>query len=193
MKFLISLLLMLNVSVALGAYPKPTDIKFELDRTPYGERVSLGTQITDKKVHILRAQWDHAVQGSTTGSISLYDLDGKPAKLPINSIVTDCLIDVKTAITLNSSFAVNAPYFAFSTGVDGVKDLKANLPASALSTTSPIACLPVGTAATAIRITTESTPILTITSASHSAWSSTTPSVATAGKINVLIQYILSQ
>ena len=191
MKFLISLLLMLNVSVALGAYPKPTDIKFELDRTPYGERVSLGTQITDKKVHILRAQWDHAVQGSTTGSISLYDLDGKPAKLPINSIVTDCLIDVKTAITLNSTFAVNAPYFALKTGVDGVQDLKANVPASALS--GVVACIPVGTAATAIRITTESTPVLTITSASHSAWSSTTPSVATAGKINVLIQYILSQ
>lgn len=191
MKTILSLLLMLTASSAFAAYPKPTDIKFELDRTPYGERVSLGTQITDKKVHILRAQWDHAVQGSTTGSISLYDLDGKPAKLPINSIVTDCLIDVKTAITLNSSFAVNAPYFAFSTGVDGVNDLKANVPASALS--GVVSCIPVGTAATAIRITTESTPILTITSASHSAWSSTTPSVATAGKINVLIQYILSQ
>ena len=191
MKTILSLLLMLQATLALGAYPNPVDIKFELDRTPYGERVKLGTQITDKKVHILRAQWDHAVSGSTTGSINLLDLDGKAAKLPINAIVTDCLIDVKTAITLNSTFAVNAPYFALKTGVDGVQDLKANVPASALS--GVVACIPVGTAATAIRITTESTPVLTITSASHSAWSSTTPSVATAGKINVLIQYILSQ
>lgn len=189
MKFLLSLILMLNTAVALGAYPKPTDVKHELDRSPYGQRVSLGTQITDKKVHILRAQWDQAVQGSTTGSINLLDLDGKAAKLPINSIVTDCVIDVKTAITLSSAYQVNAPYFAFSTGVDGVKDLKANVAASALS--GLVACIPVGTAATGIRITTESTPILTITSAS---WpGTTTPSVATAGKINVLIQYILSQ
>lgn len=189
MKLLLSLALLALPTLALGAYPKPPDIKHELDRTPYGQRVALGTQITDKKVHILRAQWDRAVTPATTGSIQLLDHDGKPAKLPVNAIVTDCLIDVKTAITLNSAYQVNAPYFALKTGVDGVQDLKANVPASALS--GVVACIPVGTAATAIRITTESTPVLTITSAS---WpGTTTPSVATAGKINVLIQYILSQ
>lgn len=192
MKFLISLLLMLNTAVALGAYPNPVDVKFELDNSPVGARVALGTQVTDKKVHILRAQYDRANTLATTGSIELLDLDGKPAKLPINSIVTDCLIDVKTAPVLDSSVTNIAPYFAFSTGVDGVKDLKADVPASALS--GLVACIPVGTAATGIRITTESTPIMTITSASHAPpYSTTTPSVLTAGKINVLIQYILSQ
>lgn len=189
MKTFLSLLLMLQATVVLGAYPKPTDIKFELDRTPYGERVSLGTQITDKKVHILRAQFDLAKTSATTGSIELLDLDGEPAKLPINSIVTDCVIDVKTAPVLNTAYQVNAPYFAFKTGVDGVQDLKANIPASTLS--GLVACIPVGSAATAIRITTESTPVMTITSAS---WpGTTTPSVLTSGKWNVLIQYILSQ
>ena len=193
MKIFLSLILMLAPVLAFGAYPKPPAIRHELDNSPFGQHVSLGTQLVDKKVHILKAVWDNAVVGSTTGSISLLDADGKAAVLPVNSIVVDCLLDVKTPITLKSSFAVNAPYFAFSTGVDGVKDIKANLPASSFASAGLVACVPVGSAATAVRITTESTPIITITSASHSAWSSTTPSVATSGSINVLLYYILSE
>lgn len=197
MKTLFSLLLMLNSAMVFGAYPKPPEISFELDRSPYGQHVSLGTQLVNKKEHVLRAQWSQSASGSTTGSITLLDLDGKAAKLPVNSIVTDCLIHVVTPVTLSAShIASPTPYFAFRTGLDGSNDLKANTGAqtSAFSAAGLVACTPVGSAATSIRITTESTPVLVITSALHAPpYSTTTPSVATAGKINVLIKYILSE
>lgn len=194
MKTFLSLLLLLNTANAFAAFPKPPEVRYELNNSPYGERVQLGTQIIDKTVHVLKAVWDNSVVGSTTGSISLLDRDGKAAKLPVGAVVIDCTIEVKTGITLDTSVTRIAPYFALSTGVDGVKDLKANVPAASLATAGLVACIPVGSAATSIRITTESTPILTITSATHSPpYSTTTPSVATAGKLNVLIQYILSE
>ncbi len=191
MKLFLSFLLMLNTVVAFGAFPKPPDVRFELNTSPYGNHTQLGTQIIDKTVHVLKAVWDTGAIGSTTGTTQLLDRDGKPAKLPIGSVVVDCTIDVKTSVALTTSWAANAPYFAFSTGVDASKDLKGNIPASTLvSTGNMIACTPTGSAATNIRITTESTPFVTITSAANVL---TTPSVATAGKVNILIQYILSE
>jgi hypothetical protein len=50
-----------------------------------------------------------------------------------------------------------------------------------------MACVPVGSAATSIKLTANRTPTITITTASTTATHS-----LTAGKINVFIQYLLS-
>ena len=42
---------MLQATLALGAYPNPVDIKFELDRSPYGQRVALGTATLEATQH----------------------------------------------------------------------------------------------------------------------------------------------
>ncbi len=70
---------------------------------------------------------------------------------------------------------------ALSTG-QGAGDLKAALASSSYSTSSLITCIPAGTAASAIKMTADRTPTATISVSNF-----------LAGKVNVLIQYELSE
>lgn len=180
MKNFLFLILALVLSVgANAAYPSPQDTAFLMNQG-YGSTVQLGTQIVDKKVHILRAQYDYAVDGGLSGSYTLKDLDGKAAVLPDNAIVVDCLIDVITAMT-SSAF----PKVAFGTGQSST-DLKASNFLNAYSGLT--ACTPVGSAATSIKMTAQRNPTITVTTAS-----TTVAHSVLAGKVNVLIWWILGE
>jgi hypothetical protein len=168
----IALFLSLNV---FAAYDKPADARFKLNSSSLGSKVQLGDLVVDKKVHILRAQYDFAVGGGAVSTINMKDMDGKDAKIPDNAIVVDCVIDVLTAPTDAGATAT----IAIGTGQAG-NDLKA---ATAIASyTGLVACVPVGSAATMIKMTAERTPSVTIAG-----------EALTAGKLDVLVQYILSE
>ncbi len=133
----------------------------------------LGTTLFREQVHTLKAVYDFAKQGGAVGTVSLLGPDGKAAVLPKGAIVRDCLIDVLTAPTSGGS-----PTIALGTGQTGT-DLKA---ATAIASyTGLVVCIPIGTAATAIKLTADRTSTATIATAA-----------LTAGKFNVLIHYELS-
>ncbi len=133
----------------------------------------LGTLLFREQVHTLKATYDFAKQGGVQGAIQLLGPDGKPAKLPKGAIVRDCLIDVLTAPTSGGGATI-----ALGTGQTAT-DLKA---ATAIASyTGLVACVPVGSAATAVKLTADRTPIATVATAD-----------LTNGKINVLIHYELS-
>lgn len=167
---------------AFGAFPGHNDIRDELDLSPVGARVQLGTQLQEKKIQVMRAQYDFSVQGGAVGDVELLDVDGKKAQIPAGAVIIDCLLDV---ITAPNTAGANTTTLSFSSGVLG-GDLKAAVGfTSAYSPSGLKACIPVGTAATAIKlgtVTQNYTPSMTI---------GVLP--LNAGKINVWIQYILSR
>ncbi len=182
MKSFLGLSLLLFSYSALGAFPGHNDIRDELDLSPVGARVQLGTQLQEKKKHMIRAQYDYAVQGGAVGVIELLDVDGKKAQIPGGAIITGCLLDV---ITAPNTPTANGTVLSFSSGIVG-GDLKAAAGFTSSYTPSGLkACIPVGTAATAIKygtVTQNYTPSMTISSVA-----------LTAGKINLWIEYILSR
>ncbi|MBL7716584.1 MAG: hypothetical protein JNL01_14060 [Bdellovibrionales bacterium] len=132
----------------------------------------LGTLLFREQVHTLKATYDFAKQGGVQGAIQLLGPDGKAAKLPKGAVVRDCLIDVLTTPVGGSAT------IALGTGQTAT-DLKA---ATAIASyTGLVTCVPVGTAATAIKLTADRTPIATVAT-----------SDLTTGKFNVLIHYELS-
>jgi hypothetical protein len=133
----------------------------------------IGTKMVKEVMHTLKATYDFSVSGGAIGAITLLGEDGKAAKLPKNAIVRDCIIDVITAPTSGGSATI-----ALGTG-QSATDLKA---ATAIATyTGLLACVPVGSAATAIKLTADSTMSATIATAA-----------LTAGKINVWVDYSVS-
>lgn len=166
---LLTLLFSLNAS---AAYDSPADAAFKLNNSPLGSQVRLGDLMMYKKVQIMRAQYKFASLGGAVSTVTLLDLDGKAAVLPSGAIVVNCLIDVVTAPTSGGAATV-----ALGTGQAG-NDLKA---ATAIASyTGLVACVPVGSAATSIKLTANRSPTATIAVAA-----------LTAGEINVLIHYLV--
>jgi len=65
-----------------------------------GPIVRLGTQVTQKKVNVLKAVYDYAVLGGLSGgSTILKDSDGGDATLPKNALVKNVMVRVATALT----------------------------------------------------------------------------------------------
>ncbi len=182
MKSFLGLSLLLFSLPALGAFPGHNDIRDELDLSPVGARVQLGTQLQEKKIQALRGKWSYAVQGGAIGNHELLDVDGKPAQLPKGAIIVDCLLDV---ITAPNTSGLNTTSISFSTGIMGA-DLKGEAGFTSAYTPSGLkACTPVGSAATAIKLPTVSenyTPSIRISTLA-----------VVAGEINVWIYYILSR
>lgn len=177
--FALLLLALLLPLSGKAAFKTPEEVKFLLNQG-YGSAVQLGTQLVDKKIHLARGQYDYDIVGGASGSHNLKDVDGKDLVLPDNAIIVDCLIDVLTAPT-SGQF----PQISIGSG-QGSADLKA---LNVLGTYSGlVACVPVGSAATSIKLTAQRTPTITV---------STTSTVASysliGGKLNVWLQYILSE
>jgi hypothetical protein len=120
LKTFLSLILMLPM-IANAAFPRGEAIRDELNATPYGEHVQLGTQLQSKKEHVLQAYYDFNRQGGAVGTIDLLDAkDMKKAVIPAGAILTGCLIHVLTAPTSSGSTTLG-----FSTG-DRLEDIKDN-------------------------------------------------------------------
>jgi hypothetical protein len=131
----------------------------------------LGPVLVQKK-GVLTAVYDFSVQGGAIGSLNLLDMDGNPALLPAGAIITNCTFDVITALTTSASgtMAVNS---------EGAGDLKAAL--AAASWTGKLAGVPVGTAATWVKLTAQRQIVATIATGA-----------ITAGKWYAFIEFLLS-
>lgn len=183
MKFLSVLVLSLfTVNFAHGSSLAETyKSLFNFNHGQNFSRELLGTKIVRDQVRDLVVQYDFAKDGGaiTTKKNLRFpsDLGGSPAAtsavLPKGALVVGCYIDVITAGTTSASGTM-----ALSTG-QAAGDLKAAL--AAASYTGIVACIPVGTAATAIKLTADSTPYYAIATGA-----------LTAGKWNLHIQYVLS-
>jgi hypothetical protein len=167
--------LCLFTAPAFAALPPLSEVEFVLDNSGPGASVRLGTQLADKTLHALRAQYSFAASGGAKSAISLLDVDGKPAIVPANAIVTDCMIDVVTAPTATAAAAV-------SFGLASAADLKVLQVATSTYASGRVACIPVGSAATSIKVTSDTTATMTI---------ATFP--LTAGKLNLWLWYVVSQ
>lgn len=175
---------LLLLGLALGFSPAHADtrqgqlnIQFDLNRASPGamQKHVLGTKIIQGSVRHLRAVYDFTVLGGAIGTVTLRDatFPGLAAKLPSGAIVRDCIIDVITPGTTSASGTM-----ALGTG-QSTTDLKAAL--AAASYTGLVACVPVGTAATAIKLTADRTLVGTIATGA-----------LTAGKWYVHIWYEMS-
>lgn len=145
-KFLFLATMLLSFS-AEARFIRGEDVKYELNNTPYGEKVQLGTQLQSKKVQLLKALYNFNVQGGAVGHVDLVDEEGNKAMIPAGAIVKDCILHVLTPATSPGSASV-----AFDTGVlrNDLKDT--TVKASLATPDSLVACTPVGTAASAIKM-----------------------------------------
>ncbi len=178
MKFLSALIvaLVLSSSVQAGTRQSELNAQFLLNKAAPGslQKSRLGDRAVNETLHTLRAKYDFAVQGGATGAVTLLDVStGQAAVLPKGAIVRDCIIDVITPATTSA-----AGTLALSTGKSAA-DLRTAT--AAASVTGLLACVPVGTAATAIKMTADSTMVGDIATGA-----------LTAGKLYVIIQYELS-
>lgn len=139
--------------------------------------VGLGSRDGDlsvlQKKHVLRALYDFSVSGGAIGAISLLDENGKAAVVPDNAIITDSMIDNITPATSDGSATI-------ALGVNTTTDLKAAT--AYTSYTGILTGIPVGTAATAVKMTADRTVTATIATAA-----------LTAGKFYVMVEYMLSE
>lgn len=125
----------------------------------------------------VRAIYDYNIQGGS-GDVTLVDAEGLPAKIPANSVIYGCIIDVTSAIKGATSSSIS---LAFSSNAVG--DLKAATfnNVAPFNTQGRVACIPVSTAATAVKISSEATLKMRIGS-----------EAVTAGRINLFVNYLTS-
>lgn len=183
--FLVALALLLPLAASAGSYKTPAQVRDVLDKNPPGSQVLLGSELTYKKEHVLRAQYNaatafFATQPGGQQSYPLLDYDGKPAVLPANAIVQGCLIDIITQPVVSPA----AGTLALRNVLAGDIKAAAVIQTGYAKGVAPIACIPTGSAATSYKVTTASTTISAVLDAG---------SRMTAGKFNVLIKYILSE
>ncbi len=177
MKFLALILVLLAAQPSLAKTRDETlGDQFKLNRATQQalQDARLGDAIVAESEHSLRAVYSFALQGGAQGVKTLLDAStGKAAKLPKGAVVRDCLIDVITTPTSGGSSALKV-----GTG-QSTNDLKLRADDDTFS--GLMACIPVGSAATAIKLTADATMSTSIESAN-----------LTAGKFYVIVHYEMS-
>ena len=135
-------------------------------------KVRLG-QLLDNQKGSVRAIYDFAVAGGAVSTINLVDENGEDVILPDNAVITNVIVDIITAMTSTGgtgTIALNS---------EGAGDLLAAVDADTLSGLN--AGVPVGTAATSVKLTAERTLTVAIATAA-----------VTAGKFVALVDYTVS-
>lgn len=131
----------------------------------------LGADLNQKR-GVLKCVWDFAVNGGAVGTIYLNDADGNPAILPSAAIITQVYTDEVTNVTTSASGTL-------SIGANTTVDL---LAATAAATFSGVqAGIPVGTAATMVKLTAQRQIAVAIATGA-----------LTAGKLNIFVEFVLS-
>ena len=139
---------------------------------PTANTVRLGLALKEQ-LGVAMGTYSFATQGGAIGTINLKDGDGKDLKLPANAIIKNVVIDVLTAPTSGGSATIAVT--AVSSG-----DLKA---ATAIASfTGILQGIPANTVGTAIKLSSEKTLSMAIAVAA-----------LTAGKFNVLVEYVVSE
>lgn len=186
-KFLLSLVLLTLAPLgASAAVPTPATTRFDLDNSATaGPRTLLGTQLIYGNLHSIKCIYDYAVLGggTTATPLVLKDVDGGPCELPAGAIVHSGYLNV---LTSPRATVYTSSTLAWSTG-SGASDLLAGQAMTAYGSTgagsqgsSLITLIPVGTTTTMIRLPAKVNPTLTVNG------------ILTSGKINVFINYLLS-
>jgi hypothetical protein len=131
----------------------------------------MGTLLTQYKKQVLVGVYDFSVLGGAVGSVNLKDAAGSTLTLPKGAIVSSGVIDVITAPTSGGAATI-------ALTMQSAADLKA---ATAIaSITGLVATIPVGSAATSIKLTADRNIAAVIATAA-----------LTAGKFNVIIEYYM--
>lgn len=179
MKNLITVFMSLFLSLFLvttanaGTLAQERGAQFDLNKASPGAMLKhqLGTRAVSQTIRIAKAKYDFAVQGGAVGTGNLVGENGQPVVLPNKAVIVDCLIDVLTqgATSASGTLALTS---------NGAGDLKGAT--AAASYTGRVACVPVGTAATAIKLTADRTLTYTIATGA-----------LTNGKLWVYVYYIL--
>lgn len=175
MRFLLTFLMFIAPAMTLAfdnAYSLNSEFGLNRASPEAMQKYRLGTLLMKDTVHELKGTWDFAKAGGAISTINLRSTTSNKLLLPKNAIVMGCYIDSITTPTGGGTIAI-------STG-KGAGDLLAATTATAIS--GIVACAPTGSAATAIKLTADVTPTLTIAT-----------TAVTAGKINVHILYVLSE
>lgn len=133
---------------------------------------SLATRLNQKR-GVVCATWDFAVDGGAVSTILLNDEDGNPVVLPSKAIITQVYMDVITGMTS----AGGAGTLALTANSAG--DLLAAVDADTKSGVT--AGIPVGTAATMVKLTAQRQISMAIA-----------VEALTAGKIRVFVEFVLS-
>jgi hypothetical protein len=135
------------------------------------QAVRLGLAL-ESQVGCARGLYDFAVNGGAVSTINLLDEEGNAIVLPNKAIITSVFIDVVTAMTSAGGSGT------ISLGANTTTDLRAAVDADTLSGIS--AGVPVGTAATAVKLTAERN--LTVSIATEA---------LTAGKFMAIVYWVL--
>jgi hypothetical protein len=130
--------------------------------------------LLNQKRGVVKAVYDFAVNAGAIGTLNLKDDQGTEILFPDNMIVTQAYIDPYTAMTSTGGTGTIA------LSVVGADDLLAAVDADTLSTTIT-AGVPVGTAATMVKLTSALPLVLTIGTAA-----------LTAGAFNFYVEFVLS-
>lgn len=140
------------------------------------QKHQIGTRLARQTKLVFIGQYDFSKSGGAVGAITLLNpITGMPAKLPKGAIITSCYIH-----TFTNASTAGSPTIAVGTG-QAANDLKAATASSSFATSALLAGVPVGSAATAVVLTADSTMSITIATAA-----------LTAGKFNVVCEYMLS-
>lgn len=171
-KFFLALLALPMVAQAV----MPANGAYELDRSGHlARKYSLGSNLQEAQTFGLKGVWSYEVDGGAVGS---YNLKNKylseAVVLPSGAIITNCFFEEVTPITSAGSTA------KLSLDSETTGDLKAAVAATSVS--GKVACIPDGTVSNMVKLTAQRNLKLSISS-----------EAATAGKVNVFIQYVLSE
>lgn len=174
MRLVLALLALVLFAPSATAYTPSASSAYALDRLPGqppARKYHLGSTLREAH-NTLVCVWDYAKTGGAAGDHLLYQTDAKTlCKLPDNSVVRNGLIDVITTLVgVGSTMAIK---------IQSAGDIKAAT--AVASFTGLMDTVPVGTAATAIKLTAERQVYATVASA------------FSAGKFRVFIDYVLSE
>lgn len=172
-KFILSLVLLATQAFAV----LPSNGAYELDRSgPLQRKYSMGSQLREAQTFGLKGQWSVASQGgaATTSYAFKNEWLSEDITLPKGAIIRECFFDVVQSVTSATSSG------KFSLDSNATGDLKAAAFANTFS--GRVACIPEGTLSNAVKLTAERTIQLTVGSEALS-----------AGKVNLFLQYVLSE
>lgn len=142
------------------------------------QSIKLGSQLVDNKIQVLRAILDISTLGGAASgsSFTLKDPEGGDATLPDNAIVRQVFIDTITAAASGSG---TTPQISFGTDSPPVNFKAAT---NFTSYSGIVAGIPVGTAASAVKMSADTAVAAKVTAGSLS-----------SGKIDLLIEYLISE
>ena len=172
---LFAFLITLVVCLKVLALPPIKNVEQMLNQGQMTPAVQLGTQLVSHKIQVLKCQWKYSRQGGAVSTMNLQTVDGAPCKLPNKAIVVKSWIDEVSNVT---SGDLAACMISVGTG-QGADDLKVSTSAGGYS--SVMNTLADWTASSAIKMTAERTPTLTVAS-----------TAITGGQLNVFISYLIS-